>query len=153
MITKNYIKMCGKAKEIQKLQPSRMWHTLSARPDDGLDDNDYLYASPYYLPKEKGIRILKWDNDEGHPIIGGYSDSERGAIWLPTQEQLQGMLFTKSDFYDNLIEFTNFVDNEYCYFAEKNDNYKTFNELWLAFVMKEKYNKTWNGKDWVKEGK
>ena len=24
-------------------------------------------------------------------------------------------------------------------------------QLWLAFVMQEKYNKTWNGKDWVKE--
>jgi hypothetical protein len=23
-------------------------------------------------------------------------------------------------------------------------------QLWLAFVMKEKYNKVWNGEDWVK---
>jgi len=22
-------------------------------------------------------------------------------------------------------------------------------QLWLAFVMKEKHNKTWNGKDWI----
>jgi len=24
-------------------------------------------------------------------------------------------------------------------------------QLWLAFVMKEKYNKIWNGENWIKE--
>ena len=27
--------------------------------------------------------------------------------------------------------------------------FTSMEQLWLAFVMKEKYNKTWNGKDWV----
>ena len=27
----------------------------------------------------------------------------------------------------------------------------TMEQLWLAFVMKEKYSKSWNGKDWINE--
>ena len=30
--------------------------------------------------------------------------------------------------------------------------FSSFEQLWLVFVMKEKYGKTWNGQDWVKEG-
>ena len=29
-------------------------------------------------------------------------------------------------------------------------NYDSMEQLWLAFVMKEKYGKVWNGKEWVK---
>jgi hypothetical protein len=42
-----------------------------------------------------------------------------------------------------LIDFYKFAENRQ----------DSFNELWLAFVMKEKYNKIWNGKDWVKNEK
>jgi hypothetical protein len=36
---------------------------------------------------------------------------------------------------------------------DETKKYHSFVELWLAFVMKEKYNKIWNGKDWVKNEK
>ena len=35
MITKNYIKMCEKAEEIQKLKPIGVWHTHSIPHDEG----------------------------------------------------------------------------------------------------------------------
>lgn len=28
-------------------------------------------------------------------------------------------------------------------------NFDSFEQLWLAFVMKEKYSKQWNGKEWI----
>lgn len=153
MITKNFIKMCEKAEEIQKLQPTGLWHIHSIPHDDGLDDKDYLYVSFYYLPKvrkERNIQILKWDNDEGHPIIGSYSDDTEGAIWLPTQEQLQEMMIPTLG--KNFIGCMPFVLNERLkesLFYEGIYNWeKTYNELWLAFVMKEKYNKVWTSKDW-----
>jgi hypothetical protein len=31
--------------------------------------------------------------------------------------------------------------------------YKNIHEFWLAFVMYEKYQKSWDGENWVKEGK
>ena len=153
MITKNYIKMCEKAEEIQKLKPTGVWHTHSIPHDDGLDDKDYLYVSFYYLPnvlKERNIQLLKWDNDEGHPIIGSYSDNIEGAIWLPTQEQLQEMvkdrLFYISGSFKNIYASASMGNRDSHVVCNKA---KSMNELWLIFVMKEKYNKTWTGKDWV----
>lgn len=153
--------MCEKIEEIQKL-----W-----KPDDG----DYFYGYEWadlkkYYDKEgnhqisknvsklatKEIHLLYFSGDDYESCfpIGediGYENQKPDltkSFWLPTQEQLQEMVFTENDFYDNLIEFTKFIDTEYCYFAERNDNYENFDELWLCYVMKEKYNKTWTGKIW-----
>jgi hypothetical protein len=30
--------------------------------------------------------------------------------------------------------------------------FESMEQLWLAFVLKEKYGKVWSGTDWVKEG-
>ncbi len=35
------------------------------------------------------------------------------------------------------------IDNDTTYFA------KNMEILWLMFIMKEKYNKKWNGKEWI----
>lgn len=158
-----FTKMCAKATEIQALRP---------RPDD---ENPYTpkqfdrdYVSHFYLPKEKRVEILKWDNDEKHPIIGGYNDDEEGAIWLPHQDQLQEMVYPHPNWNPDAIhecyqkplsllawiyEFAYYRDNH----TQKPEIIKLLNnydasmeQLWLAFVMKEKYNKVWNGEDWVK---
>ena len=50
-----------------------------------------------------------------------------GLVWLPRQDQLQEM-----------VEKDNFSVKA-----------TSMEQLWLAFVMKEKYNKQWNGEGWV----
>ena len=54
---------------------------------------------------------------------------ESPSIWLPRQDQLQGM-----------VEYTVGVNK-----------FNSMEQLWLAFVMSEKYNKKWDGKDWIKK--
>lgn len=148
MFTENYIKMCEKAEEIQKLKPKGIWH-LHYDPEhqndpDRLDNRDYLYNSFYYLPREDKMAILKWDNDEEHPIIGNYYDNTEGAIWLPTQEQLQEMvLVPKNTLIPDIFTMISFLN----VFMAVN-KYDDMNELWLAFVMKERWNKIWTGKNW-----
>ena len=66
--SKEYIKMCQMAKEIQKLKPS-----------------------------PESVEILKWDNDEHRFIIGDYYDFEEGAIWLPRQDQLQEIIHNPNE--------------------------------------------------------
>jgi len=71
-------------------------------------------------------------------------------IWLPRQDQLQEMVAPKEDVQHLLLHFYNRVG---ALFNEKDKpwlQFKSFEQLWLAFVMKEKYNKIWNGKDWEK---
>jgi hypothetical protein len=62
-------------------------------------------------------------------------------IWLPRQDQLQEMI-TIYDMATLMVKIGKFY---------KNNNFDTFEKLWLAFIMYEFYNKLWNGQDWVKE--
>lgn len=70
-------------------------------------------------------------------------------IWLPTQSQLQKMILNHGQHgYNNsgiLVGLS--------LFAEKNNlNEVSMEQLWLAFLMSEKYNKKWNNEKWeVKE--
>lgn len=89
-------------------------------------------------------------------------------IWIPRQDQLQEML---PEDYDVDVPY-NMID---CIQSEINDfemypyvsggggaidgwsikkyyqQFTSFEQLLLSLVMKEKYNKTWNGEEWVSE--
>ena len=128
MITEtiNYIKMCEKAKKIQKA-----WKPKSG---DNFSDPDYEVGMILLFPvtKEQKKQFIK------------------DKIWLPTQEQLQEMIF------DNNVGVQTI-----CSLIEqfsKSDIgcdisiFGNMNELWLTFVMYEKYHKLWSmaGERWVK---
>ena len=139
-MSEQYIKMCD-CEEIQWLKPV---------PSN--DDRDKDYTSFFYLPDGESIDILKWDNDEDHPIIGGYHDDESGAIWLPRQDQLQEMLLVKSvvnPVADLLFRFDAYIQTKAWSLHYKCDYAKSFEQLWLGLFMKEKHGKTWDGENWV----
>jgi hypothetical protein len=80
-------------------------------------------------------------------------------IWLPRQDQLQEMV--DAPYQDDnpemhpigqhaqLIQLVRDIG----LFSQQTDlkSITSMEQLWLAFVMKEKYGKVWNGTDWVKE--
>jgi len=134
--SKEYIKMCEKAVEIHEIwKPARM---------------DYTWA------KDRGVRDV---------IV--ILPHKRSCIWLPRQDQLQEMFLDeqKDCFYvpshDNrgcfhwLAEIM--VKGIKCGDFGNNITYPSGEKLWLAFVMKEKYNKIWKGnkiwdsENWIKE--
>ena len=141
MITENYIKMCELAEEIQK-----EW-----RPKIG----DYYYEKghhkifdkkPYHykaiLDKEKSYLFHKKYNDN----IFNYK-----RFWLPTQEQLQEMVKDKWICEaDMLFVFKYWIEKAMVEKIISVAKY-TLTELWLAFVMYEKYHKIWTGEKWEKE--
>jgi hypothetical protein len=59
--------------------------------------------------------------------------------WLPRQDQLQEMLSNNINYtiqvqgFDGMLEFS---------------GRQSWEQLWLAFVLKEKFNKVWNGEKW-----
>ena len=83
-----------------------------------------------------------------------WTDEDPYYCQLERQDQLQEMV--SKDMNELILLFWNKV-------AYVNDG-KTFSnpfyiidftsmeQLWLAFVMKEKYNKVWGGNDWIKGG-
>ncbi len=124
--SKEYIKMCEEAKKIQE-----EW-----KPKEG----DYLYIKP---SRDKS---LKYRHQEEITIV--ISDKfiiQLSHIWLPRQDQLQEM-FTSclnillDDFYVFLSEDYYNKKGVYWYFD-------SMEQFWLVFIMKEKYNKTWDNKN------
>lgn len=136
--SKEYVRMCKKAKEIRKT-----WR---------LNAGDWLY-SPF-----KNVVVQSYGNNQK------MTDEEK-EIWLflPRQDQLQGMVFqedsqpiwTAIDCFHHfcypyrdtcILPITNKECEEQELYVEK---FKSMEQLWLAFVMYNKYNKKWNGEDWI----
>jgi len=120
--SETYIKMCEKAEEIQCHK--------AHRPTDM-----YLH---------KGI-----DGDE---VMAGYNLAYVAtSVWLPRQDQLQEMwlehkpLACPSGSFHFLMQSWIIPNLDYA------NKFTSMEQLWLAFVMKEKYGKVWAGSEWVQE--
>ena len=116
--SKEYIKMCEGAEEIQ---------TIKCLYDLGQIGIKVVGADWFYL----------YDTDTSFPKI----------IWLPRQDQLQEMV--EGEPLQQLYRFNEWLTD--C--AKEPENYhhnfeNSMEQLWLAFVMKEKYQKTWDGEKW-----
>ena len=122
MITDNYIKMCEQAEEIQEA-----W---KQNPGD--------------------IYIYKKDIDIGLYYYVTEYKKHNNAVWLPTQEQLQEIIkpTLETDDFELVELFFDFVYGEDSQPNQINSPIKLMNEMWLAFVMHEKYNKIWTGEKW-----
>jgi len=134
-----YIKMCEKAEEIQKIWKPRV--------------GDLAWRGTKYLPTKDACGYLT-DVD----VFDTQGYKARGSVWLPRQDQLQEMLIDKIG--GNHIALLSVLirSDLFCqaglghYVSSPNYNYtNSMEQLWLVFVMKEKYNKIWNGEDWVKK--
>lgn len=127
--TKEYILMCKEARKIQK-----EW-----KPQVG----------DYFLTVFKEIDICDCVLHSNKSLSGIKSGSagtyRKDAIFLPRQDQLQGMV-KENNISDGklVVKFAKRISDE-CYHDLWNSSMEQF---WLAFVMKEKYQKTWNGKIW-----
>jgi hypothetical protein len=122
--SETYIKMCD-CPEIQGLRKSL--------------NGDFVYD----LVSEK---IIVKSEFQGSPI---------NSTWLPRQDQLQEMASLKHFFIDFIFSEKNIaMTTETLVELGKNDTIQQFyqatsmEQLWLAFVMKEKFNKTWSGTEW-----
>ncbi len=121
--SETYIKMCEKAEEIQN-----EWYQHTS------DTRDFIWCPTH----RKLWAVLQ----QGYLCEKNKPCTTKG-IWLPRQDQLQEMVhFTcsKGD-----------VQRLLRYFIERSPDVQSMEQLWLAFVMKEKYNKTWKGTDWVSD--
>lgn len=72
--------------------------------------------------------------------------SKNKVIWLPRQDQLQNIVQGKR--YYRVLE--RFYQWYILKIVETSllEKFKSLEQLWLAFVMKEKFNKKWDGEKW-----
>ena len=76
-------------------------------------------------------------------------------IWLPTQEQLQKMIDCTGYMFTFHERWSEKEPKQLEWVGERAIHQwfvigLSMNQLWLAFVMKEKYSKIWDGEEWVK---
>lgn len=126
--TFKYIKMCEKAQEIQELKYNPM-----------IGGNFYFNKDNNQIGTDKECTLSQFSKN-------------KDSIWLPRQDQLQEMveidIFTC--FKSGTLEIENYSTNKTSIYFEQ---FITFEQLWLAFVMKEKFSKIWNEEqqDWINE--
>lgn len=141
-----YIKMCEKAVEIQKL------HKIEV-------GNFVIWT----FSREDGVLVI--GGSEGDLCLEGHyrlpDDFENEHIWLPRQDQLQEMIGdfkfcfnemsrrhgTYSEFAKDFL-FEEYIGENDTSSKDGDEWAKSYEQLWLMIVMKIKYNKTWNGEDW-----
>ena len=136
-----YIKMCGKAEEIQKL-----W-----KPFNGC----YIIQKDYeQFPVElRQPIVLHFCNDS---ILVSFDKSL--FIWLLRQDQLQEIYrdirrdnvtgVGQETLYSTIVSFYLWIKNNFIEYAGQ---FLSMEQLWLAFVMEEKFNKVWDGKKWLEK--
>ena len=121
--SEQYIKMCKKAEEIQDIM-GEVWIPFG---------QDILYSYEDVFAKKLTDNGNRWH-----------------CIWLPRQDQLQEMYLNSMPDGTYTKIFT-LVEAFYGHFEQYGYPSYAFSmeQLWLAFVMKEKYGKIWDGEDWV----
>lgn len=138
-ISEKYIKMCEKAEEIQNFT-------------DMLHLGDFVWRGEAYLYK--------------CCVCDKVPCFKEKKVWMPRQDQLQEMIteeivaryikltsISTSMFYNQFKALDLWIDklsSEKNYYADKLIEFSG-EQLWLAFVMNEKYNKIWDGNDWMKK--
>ena len=149
--TPEYIKMCEKAREIQELN------------EEMQDGNYYKYKNKEYSGLYDFIEKPYCDScvecNYANSMTGYITEQDRSNyIWLPRQDQLQEMIkgnLIYSSLWDgdastlwfdrmNSLWQDTLIHNKSLHWTK----FRSMEQLWLAFVMKEKYNKIWDGKEW-----
>ena len=128
--SETYIKMAGKAEEIQN-----KW-----KPE--------IYDS--YVERSN-IRIIPDISTRIH--LNNRFKFDVVYMWLPRQDQLQELLnysiaplgITWKFFWSVYGDAEDDKNREYW------SVFNSMEQLWLAFVMKEKFNKIWTGKEWKEQ--
>ncbi len=97
------------------------------------------YGDKYYLIKRKIVEHIGtrpglefWASKPGIKVV-----------WLPRQDDIQAMFDQSVSILSLLTEFYQFVN------GDAHLTFSTFEQLWLAFYMKQKHKMEWDGKDWI----
>lgn len=130
--SETYIKMCEQAEEIQHHEPQ---------------GGDFYYArgGVVILPMKEHIK----DFCTYHCL---YLIDSEDEIWLPHQDQLQGML--SLNLWPLNHRFSLWLYYQGCnglidLHVKHEHEFTSMEQLWLAFVMKERYGKFWDGANWA----
>ncbi len=133
--TKESISMCEKAVEIQKFRNKK------------INTGDFYYQRLGRGQDSEGKVSISKIGIQTHPVPNPTAD----RVWLPRQDQLQKIYLDNRKHKINCGQMSMFFEDwrhdELMRYGRDLWDW-SMEQLWLAFVMKIKYNKIWNGKEW-----
>jgi len=129
-LSNNYIKMCQKASEIQTV-----WD-----PHDG----DCINPGGH-------VHYDGWDSSfteqDNRTLL-----NDRPHIWLPRQDQLQSFIWNNNE--EQLSQAYYIVQMMRDWVRENleySKQFKSMEQLWLAYAMHMKFGKIWAGEEWIEQ--
>lgn len=157
-VSPEYIEMCEKSEEIQELVEredtfSQLLReippTKEGKGKNVLVGHNVFYRKhKIYRKKGKGFYTTILVGGDKQAIKRELNNSNCGSletpyyVWLPRQDQLQEMV--SSDYW---VCWNGL--HEYVHRMMYPLGLTSMEQLWLAFVMKEKYEKVWQNGEWV----
>jgi len=158
--SENYIRMCEKAKEIQNnwtLSSGDWFYRKFTIFGDELDKSIWADGDL------EEINILQWNSSTNFFWKATSADGQsrlvdtrtlhlETCIWLPRQDQLQEMVPVKQNYEGSYYyQHADMIDS--MLFQDYNDEqpFDSYEKIWLALVMKERYGKLWSMEkdEWV----
>ena len=159
--TEMYVRMCD-CKDVQS-----NWKKEKGDWAFNEEENEvYAFTDSYLCGRDGYILVAKeysCENEQSFGAIAGYPDIEdKDFIWLPTQDQIQGMIIgppAASYSVEGLfVRFHVFWNDEKIREAiglpqgySTDHVFNSGEQLWLAFYMYEKHRKIWDGEKWNRQ--
>jgi len=144
--SKEYIEMCKKAKEIQN-----NWNPKDCNIAEMPETIKFEINKIKSISFKRIVAPIKdWNYLKDIDKIREY------FVWLPRQDELQEII-TPFKLPKNCESLGGSCHNLAYHFGQSilkkwgyYINFESMEQLWLAFVMWEKYKKIWDGKKWIK---
>ena len=149
--TNRYAMMCQQAEEIQHLWSPKQCDFI-------INHEDLEEGLSFCRSAESIVQVVNmyYEEKDSEQYQQECEDLKEQALWLPRQDQLQKIVEPDNA---RLYSLTSKVMERQYHDYSKNASvaaselFYSLEQLWLAYIMKEKFHKVWSEEDWVKEQK
>ena len=150
--SKQFIAMCD-CKEVQDNKPHAfdddnsfyVHYEINLKcPDCGCQ----FYQGEKYCPYDRKKLVEE--------TVAVFEKIEDDSIWLPRQDQIQEMIEIQPNCWWTGYDRPHALLNQFIYGIGTDDGFpdeyyvefRSMEQIWLAFYMQEKHNKVWDGTEW-----
>jgi hypothetical protein len=149
--TNRYAMMCQQAEEIQNL-----W--IPKQCDFIINHEDLEEGLSFCKPAESMVQVVDmyYEAQDGEKFRQEQEGLKNNALWLPRQDQLQKIIEPdNARVYSIMSKVMEMQYHDYSKNAMVTapELFYSMEQLWLAYIMKEKFHKVWNEEEWAMEEK
>ncbi len=146
-ISNRYVLMCQKAQEIQE-------HWMPRQCDFIIQLSDLEEGIGLCHPASHIVQVANfyYEEQDEENYARECDEMKEQSLWLPRQDQLQRMIEPDISLIHSIIRRV--VEKTYHDYSRNivvsaPELFYSMEQLWLAYIMSEKFGKVWNEEEWV----